>query len=46
MREFIYVRTLAAAKRRAPWAAKIAKVYGGYLAFACSADHAIWIKQK
>jgi len=46
MREFIYVRTLAAAKRRAPWAAKIVKVYGGYLAFACSVDHATWKNQK
>jgi hypothetical protein len=46
MREFIYVRTLAAAKRRAPWAAKIVKVNDGFIAFACYQDYLIWDGQK
>lgn len=46
MREMIYTKTLAAAKRRAPWAAKIVKVYGGFIAFACPVDYSIWKNQK
>ena len=34
------------AKAQAAWAAKIAKVEGGYIAFESVADYAIWRKQK
>ena len=30
----------------APWAAKIAKVEGGYMAFASIADYDMWRKQR
>lgn len=46
MREMIYTKTLAAAKKRAPWAAKIVKVYGGYIAFDCYQDYLTWHNQK
>ena len=46
MREMIYIKTLKGAQKRAPWAAKIVKVYGGYLAFACYQDYLNWNNQK
>jgi len=35
-----------AAKRIAPWAAVIAKTFGGFIAFESVADYATWRKQK
>jgi hypothetical protein len=35
-----------AAKNAAPWAAKIAKVCGGYMAFESVTDWEIWKNQK
>lgn len=32
--------------RKAPWAAKIVKVEGGYLAFESMADYQTWKRQK
>ena len=34
------------ARRRAPWAAKVVKVEGGYLAFESIADYETWRRQK
>jgi hypothetical protein len=34
------------AKKLAPWAAKIAKVEGGYLAFESTRDYDDWRRQK
>lgn len=45
-REFIQVRTRATAVRRAPWAAVIIKVDGGYLAFASVTDAMTWRNQR
>jgi len=35
-----------AAKKIAPWAAVIAKTFGGFIAFESVADYATWRKQK
>jgi len=40
------VPTLEDAKRLAPWAAKIVKVTGGFMAFATLADYTLWHKNK
>jgi hypothetical protein len=44
--KLIEVTTRNAAKNAAPWAAKIAKVCGGYMAFESVTDYAIWKNQK
>lgn len=44
--EIIECKTRKTAWRRAPWAAKIVKVEGGFLAFATLTDFTIWRKQK
>jgi len=44
--EFVNANTLTSAKRLAPWAARIAKVEGGYLAFESIEDYQTWTKQK
>ncbi len=44
--KLIEVTTRNAAKSAAPWAAKIVKVCGGYMAFESVADYAIWKNQK
>ena len=43
---FLQVKTRKAAKQAAPWAAKIVKVEGGYLAFESTVDYETWRKQK
>jgi hypothetical protein len=45
-KEFIECKTRKTAIKRAPWAAKIAKVEGGYMAFESVADYETWRKQK
>ena len=40
------VKTAAQAKKAAPWAAKVAKVDGGYRCFELLADYATWRNQK
>jgi hypothetical protein len=45
-KEFIECASRETAKRRAPWAEKIAKVEGGYMAFESSNDYATWKNQK
>jgi hypothetical protein len=39
-------KDLKKAHEEAPWAAKIAKVEGGYMAFESAADYDAWRKQK
>jgi len=45
-KEFIECASRSTARRRAPWAAVIAKVEGGFMAFESVADYATWKKQK
>lgn len=44
--EMIHAATAAQARKLAPWAAKVAKVDGGYMAFESVADYATWKAQK
>ena len=44
--EFIACASRSTAVRACPWAAKIAKVEGGYYAFESLADYATWRAQK
>ena len=44
--EFLQVASRSTAARRAPWAAKIAKVEGGFMAFESRDDYRIWRGQK
>ena len=44
-RETIICKTLRTAKRRAPWAVKLAKVCGGWIAFESLADYETWRRQ-
>lgn len=44
--EFIEVKTGKEAKGRAPWAAVIVKVEGGYMAFESVQDYETWRRQK
>ena len=44
--EMIEVKTRKEAVKLAPWAAKIVKVSGGYMAFESIADFETWKKQK
>jgi len=41
-REYIRVTSRATAKRRAPWAATICRVHGGFLAFESVTDWSVW----
>lgn len=43
---FMEVKTRKEAVALAPWAAKIVKVDGGYMAFASLADYKTWQNQK
>jgi len=44
--QFIAAKTAAEARKLAPWAAKVAKVDGGYMAFESLDDYATWKAQK
>ena len=44
--ESINAATSKQARLLAPWAAKVAKINGGYLAFESVADYQTWRKQK
>ena len=44
--EYINALTAKQARKLAAWAAKVAKVGGGYLAFESVADYQTWRKQK
>jgi hypothetical protein len=46
MAKFLEVTTRYQALKIAPWAAVIAKVAGGFLAFEFNADYATWRRQK
>lgn len=43
---FIPATTAAQARKLAPWAAKVVKVDGGYMAFESLSDYAPWKAQK
>ena len=45
-REFIEVRSRKTAAKRAPWAAKITKVVGGFIAFESYDDWRVWRNQR
>lgn len=45
-REFIEARSRGTAVKRCPWAARIVKVEGGYMAFESAADYDAWRNQK
>ncbi len=45
-KEFIEVKSRKTAVKRAPWAARIIKVEGGYMAFESTTDYQTWKKQK
>ena len=45
-RELIECKSRATAKKQAPWAAVIAKVDGGYMAWESVADYQTWCAQK
>lgn len=45
-REMIHCKSRSTAKRRAPWAAVIMKVEGGFIAFESVADYRIAKGQK
>lgn len=42
----IEAKTAAEAKKLAPWADKVVKVEGGYIAFESIADYKTWKNQK
>lgn len=42
----VTVATRQAAQKAAPWAVKIVKVDGGYIAFESIQDYATWRKQR
>lgn len=45
-KQFVECKTRATAYRRCPWAAKVAKVYGGFMAFKFIGDYHTWKNQK
>jgi hypothetical protein len=44
--EMIEAKSAKAARKAAPWAAKVVKVQGGYIAFASVADYETWRRQR
>lgn len=44
--QIIAAKSASAARKQAPWAAKVVKVEGGYMAFESVADYAQWRRQK
>ena len=42
----VEAKTAAAARKAAPWAAKVVKVTGGYMAFESLADYETWRRQR
>lgn len=45
-KQFIQVETRKEAEKEAPWASKIVKVEGGYMAFENLGDYETWRSQK
>jgi hypothetical protein len=45
-KEMVECKSRETAKRRCPWAAKVVKVEGGYVAFESADDWRIWKNQK
>lgn len=45
-KELIEVKQRRTAVRRAPWAARIVKVDGGYMAFESMSDYLTWQSQR
>jgi hypothetical protein len=46
MKQFIETNNRKKAEKEAPWAYKIVKVEGGYMAFEFENDYLIWKNQK
>ena len=44
--QIIAAKSAVSARKTAPWAAKVAKVEGGYMAFESIADYAQWRNQR
>lgn len=44
--QLITAKSTAEARKLAPWAAKVTKVEGGYMAFESVADYRTWKNQK
>lgn len=44
--QFIQAKTAAEARKLAPWAAKVVKAEGGYMAFESITDYKTWKAQK
>lgn len=44
--QFVDCKTYATAYRRCPWASKVTKVYGGFIAFEFTYDYEVFKKQK
>jgi hypothetical protein len=44
--EYITCKTRRTAVRRAPWAAMLSKVVGGWIAFESVGDYDIWLNQR
>jgi hypothetical protein len=45
-KQFIECKSYSTAKRRAPWAYKIIKCDGGYMAFESQNDYKLWNSEK
>jgi hypothetical protein len=45
-RESVWCKSRRTAKRRCPWAAKIVKVEGGFIAFESVLDYVTWKNQR
>ena len=44
--EFVEAKNRKEATHKAPWAAKVIKVEGGYMAFESANDYETWKRQK
>ena len=45
-KEFIETKSRYIAKRKCPWACKVVKVVGGFMAFESWDDYGVWRNQK
>ena len=45
-KQFIEAKTAKKAREAAPWADKIVKVEGGYMAFESAQDYTVWKQQR
>lgn len=45
-KEFVEAKRASEARRKAPWAAVVAKVVGGYIAFESVVEYETWRRQR